>query len=67
MVLLEIDEVARRLSVRRARAYELVRAGLLPSVRLGRQIRVSEEGLRKWVARGGCPLRQSNESEAREE
>ena len=56
MVLLSIDEVARRLGVRRARAYELVREGLLPAVRLGRQVRVSNEALRAWVLGGGCAL-----------
>jgi excisionase family DNA binding protein len=51
-----IVEVARLLGVRRARAYQLARQGALPVVHLGRQVRVSEEALRRWLEDGGQPL-----------
>lgn len=54
--LLEIPEVAERLSVSRARAYELARNGLLPVVRLGRQLRVDPEQLDEWLKAGGRGL-----------
>jgi excisionase family DNA binding protein len=56
MKLLTIDEVACVLRVRRPRAYELARQGLLPVTRLGRQLRVEDEALATWVRSGGGPL-----------
>jgi excisionase family DNA binding protein len=54
--LLRIPEVAARLDVTEARAYELARTGALPSVRIGRQIRVSPDALGAWIENGGQPL-----------
>lgn len=51
--LLRVEEVAEALGVTKSRVYDLVRAGLLPAVRLGRQIRIDEEALRDWVRKGG--------------
>src|SRR4051794_1295745 len=48
--LLRIDEVAALLDVRVQRAYELSRRGLLPVVRLGRQVRVDPDQLEAWLA-----------------
>ena len=56
MKLLRIAEVAEVLDVSRARAYELVREGLLPVVRLGRQIRVDPTQLEAWLVAGGTRL-----------
>lgn len=56
MRLLTVRQVAELLSVPQARAYELARAGMLPVVRVGRQVRVDEDALRKWIASGGCGL-----------
>jgi excisionase family DNA binding protein len=56
MKLLTIDEVACVLRVRRARAYELARQGLLPVTRLGRQLRVEHDALTMWVRNGGRSL-----------
>jgi excisionase family DNA binding protein len=61
MRLLVISEVAELLRVPRARAYALARSGLIPSVRVGRQVRVPAEALRDWVAAGGQTLRSSEE------
>lgn len=35
------------------RVYECARLGLIPSVRIGRQVRFDEDALREWVRRGG--------------
>lgn len=49
-------EVSRELRISVARVYDLTRRGVLPSVRIGRQVRIPEDGLRAWVERGGAPL-----------
>jgi len=54
--LLKIPEVAERLAVTVARAYDLARAGVIPVVRLGREIRVDPEALDAWIAAGGAAL-----------
>jgi excisionase family DNA binding protein len=53
---LTIQEVARVLKVTTRRAYKLCRNGLLPHVRLGRQIRVDPDQLNQWIAKGGSAL-----------
>jgi excisionase family DNA binding protein len=53
MKLLTAKEVASILRVKPERVYALVRAGLLPSVRIVRQIRFEEMALMDWIARGG--------------
>jgi excisionase family DNA binding protein len=54
--LLRMEEVARVLDVSMARAYELAREGLLPIVRIGRQVRVDTVALESWIQKGGQPL-----------
>jgi len=54
--LLRVPHVAQTLDVSQARVYELIRQGLLPAVRLGRQVRVSEEALRRFIESGGQAL-----------
>ena len=56
MRLMTMKEVASRLGVSVQRAYELGRSGLLPVVRLGRQMRVEEEQLSVWIGSGGRAL-----------
>ena len=56
MRLLTIKEVAEILRVRDQRAYQLIHAKILPAVRIGRQLRVSEDSLRKFVESGGQAL-----------
>ena len=56
MNLLTIPEVARVLRVPPARAYNLAREGLIPTVRVGRQVRVDRDALRHWIDDGGCAL-----------
>ncbi len=54
--LLNISEVAARLNVPLSRCYEMARSGLLPTVRLGRQIRVDPDRLQAWIDEGGRTL-----------
>ena len=56
MKLMRIPEAAARLDVSVARAYELARTGTLPSVRLGRQLRVDPRRLDEWINDGGAGL-----------
>ena len=56
MRLLTIKETSEILKVSTQRGYELARTGILPVVRLGRQLRVSEEQLRHFIESGGRPL-----------
>ena len=51
--LLTAQEVADLLRVRTSRVYDLVRLGLLPGVRLGRQVRIDPGALRTWIEQGG--------------
>lgn len=46
---LKVPEVARVLRIARSRAYELVGQGEIPSVRIGRSIRVSRRELERWL------------------
>ena len=56
MELLTISEVARVLRVPTARAYRLARDQLIPTVRIGRQVRVHPRALAVWMASGGQTL-----------
>ncbi len=46
---LKVPEVARVLRIARSRAYELVADGEIPSVRIGRSVRVSRRELERWL------------------
>ena len=54
--LLTLDQAAKLLRVTYKRAAELVREGVLPSVHLGRQIRIDPERLKAFIADGGKAL-----------
>lgn len=62
--LLTMKEVASVLGVSRGRAYELVRRGVLPHVRLLRQLRVAPWQLEQFIRNGGCSLDQHEEKAA---
>jgi len=47
--LLKLSEVTQILGIGRSTVYELVARRELPSMRIGRCIRVSSESLEKWV------------------
>jgi excisionase family DNA binding protein len=44
-------EAADAIGVSRARAYELIAAKVLPSIRVGGSIRVPAEALRAWITK----------------
>jgi excisionase family DNA binding protein len=44
-------EAADAIGVSRARAYELIAAGTIPSIRIGGSIRVPVDALRQWIDR----------------
>ena len=46
---LKVQEVAEVLRIARSRAYELVGEGEIPSVRIGRSVRVSRRELDSWL------------------
>lgn len=48
-LLLTVEEAAQRLGIGRTLAWRLVQAGQLPSVRLGRCVRVPRRELEVWV------------------
>lgn len=56
MSLLTIRIVAKELGVSEGRAYEIVRLGWIRSVRIGRQVKVDEAELRRFIESGGQPL-----------
>lgn len=46
---LKVPEVAQTLRIARGRAYELVANGEIPSVRIGRSVRVNRRELDRWL------------------
>ncbi len=55
-MLMTMQEVAEYLKVSVNRAYELARIGAIPTVRLGRSIRVDLYQLQRWAEDGGYKL-----------
>jgi excisionase family DNA binding protein len=47
--LLTIQEAAQLLKVKPRWLYKMAREGALPSVRLGRQVRIEEAALLRWI------------------
>lgn len=54
--LLTAKEVATRMNISEARAYELARLDIVPCVRLGRQVRFDPVKLEAWIESGGQAL-----------
>lgn len=54
--LLKVANVAAVCDLSPARIYELIREGILPAVHFGRQVRVSEAELQRFVDQRGAPL-----------
>lgn len=46
---LRVPEVAERLGISRSKAWQMARAGELPTLRLGRSVRVPTEALARWI------------------
>ena len=49
-LLLRPAEAADRLGVSRAKAYELIASGTIPSIRVGSSLRVPVDALKTWIA-----------------
>jgi excisionase family DNA binding protein len=49
-LLLGVAEAAKLLGISRNLAYELIRQGRLPHLRLGRRILIPRKGLEEWIA-----------------
>ena len=50
-MLLRPVEVAETLRIGRTKAYELIGAGTIPSLRIGGSVRVPADALRAWIRR----------------
>ncbi len=48
-LLLRIPEAAETLGIGRTKIYELIAMGELPTIRVGRAVRISVSTLQKWV------------------
>lgn len=46
---LSVAEVAEQLGIGRNRTYDLISAGILPAVRIGRTIRIPTDQLKRWL------------------
>jgi excisionase family DNA binding protein len=53
--LLRVGDVSRRLGIHRQTAYLKLKRGDIPSVRVGRAIRVDPQALEAWIQQGGKP------------
>ncbi len=51
--LLTVEQVVDWLKLDRQRVYDLARQGIIPSVRLGRQLRFSEQQISDFIESGG--------------
>jgi excisionase family DNA binding protein len=49
-LLLRPTEVADTLGFSRSKAYELISAGVIPSIRIGASVRVPLDSLKTWIA-----------------
>ena len=54
--LMAVGEVADILGVRVHRVYELARQGIIPAVKIGRQVRFSPKRIREFIENGGQGL-----------
>jgi putative molybdopterin biosynthesis protein len=53
---LQISQVADLLEISKTTIRRLVKKGVLPAIRVGRQIRIDERRLEKWLENGGSTL-----------
>ena len=47
---LTVDEVCEILHIGKTNAYKLIKEGQVPSIKVGRQIRISKELLKKYIS-----------------
>lgn len=48
-LLLRVAEAAELMGISRSKAYEMISAGILPSVRVGGSLRIPVDELRAWI------------------
>jgi excisionase family DNA binding protein len=48
-IVYRVKEVEALLQLSRSTVYELIRSGELPSIRIGRSVRVPREALERWL------------------
>ena len=48
-LLLKPTEVSELTGMGKSKTYELIAAGIIPSVRIGKCVRVPADGLRQWI------------------
>jgi excisionase family DNA binding protein len=53
MKLLIVPEVAEIIRTSPDQVYSLVRQGILPGMKIGRRVVISEDALQKWIEQGG--------------
>jgi excisionase family DNA binding protein len=53
MALKDAEYVEQFTGLSKQRVYEAARLGLIPCVRIGRQVKFDEDTLREWVMQGG--------------
>lgn len=58
--LLKIKEAAPMMAMSPAGLYDAIRKNLVPVVRIGGRIRVSESTIEEWIARGGTAMGSKN-------
>lgn len=49
-LVIRAEEAARMLGIGRTKVYALIATGEIPTIRLGRSVRIPVEGLRAWIA-----------------
>ncbi|NMB01436.1 MAG: helix-turn-helix domain-containing protein [Firmicutes bacterium] len=54
--LMTAQETAKLLGVSKHRLYEMAKKGLVPSCRLGRQVKFDLKQIEEWLAKGGTAL-----------
>ncbi len=55
-MLLTPRDVAESLNLGRSRTYELIASGDLPSIRIGRSIRIPADALKQWIEKQQADL-----------
>ena len=64
--LLTIDEAAIRLNITSEHAYALHRKGILPTVAVGRRVRVDPEQLAEFIRAGGQGIKEAPDAPRQE-
>jgi excisionase family DNA binding protein len=64
--LLTGNEVARMLKISRAYAYRLMQQGAIPTIRIGRSVRVSYPSLLNFIEANSQPVKQTTDQPSRQ-